>query len=155
MGLGERGAGVRNRRGEASTWTCRSATAANSSPSGEKATASGGGTKPGAEAEKTSLLVSKRRCIGLGVVGEAATRAAVAAADFLWRRRGLRDEARASEAMSAVARPLGSPPTCATGIIFADGRWVARASRRDHRRDLGVARLGGVDEGRGEGLGQV
>jgi hypothetical protein len=120
-----------------------------------------GGTNPGAEAEKTSLLVSKRRCIGVGVrggEGEAATRAAaaaVAAADFLWRRRGLRDEARASEAMSAVARPLGSPPTCATGIIFADGRWVARASRRDHRRDLGVARLGGVDEGRGGGLGQV
>lgn len=126
-----------------------------------RATASGGGTNPGADSEKTSLLVSKRRCIGVGVrggEGEAATRAAaaaVAAADFLWRRRGLRDEARASEAMSAVARPLGSPPTCATGIIVGDG------SRRVHRRDLGPRRWsgaergGGVDEGRGGGLGRV
>jgi hypothetical protein len=57
-----------------------------------RATASGGGTKPGAEPEKTSRLVSKSRCIGFGD-GEAATSAA---ADFLLRRRVFRDEARPS-----------------------------------------------------------
>jgi hypothetical protein len=85
-----------------------------------RATASGGGTNPGAEPEKTSRLVSKRRCIGFGE-GEAATSAAVAAADFLLRRRVFRDEARPST-RSAVTLPLVSPPTCATGIIISGRR---------------------------------
>lgn len=88
-----------------------------------RATASGGGTKPGAEAAKTSRLVSKRRCIGVGGAGAgAATGAAgatalalalalVAPEDFLWRRRFLRDE--------AVSEPTGS---CATGMVVGEGR---------------------------------
>jgi hypothetical protein len=82
-----------------------------------RATASGGGTKPGAEPEKTSRLVSKSRCIGFGEGGEVGE----AAADFLLRRRVFLDEARPS-ARSAATLPLVSPPSCATGIVIAGRR---------------------------------
>ncbi|GJN15383.1 hypothetical protein PR202_gb02293 [Eleusine coracana subsp. coracana] len=61
-----------------------------------RATASGGGTKPGEEAEKTSLLVSKRRCMGVGGNGGEAF--------FFWRRFLLVEEARPLSATAVGER---------------------------------------------------
>lgn len=130
-----------------------------------RATASGGGTKPGAESEKTSRLVSKSRCIGVGGGGDGgearAAAAAVAAADFLFRRRVFLEDARPSRSgalslrRSAAATLPAAGPTCATGIIFAE---LARAGggeiQRRCRSDLGPSGgAEGVTEGGGDGGG--
>lgn len=103
-----------------------------------RATASGGGTNPGDESAKTSLLVSNSLCIAPTGAGDGAATAAAAAvaaaAVFFRRRRFFLDEARPSSAMAVGARstlPLGSdvlpPPACTGMTKQIAGRWEKRA----------------------------